>query len=371
MHKVISINLNGNAYQVEESGYDALCGYLNNAEAQLKGNPDRTEIISDLEQAIAEHCRNFLGPQKTVVTSSEIEQIIQAMGPVDAGDGEASSTGQTQSRKMQESGDKAYSGLSSPKRLYRIRQGKMIEGVCTGLAAYFGMDVTILRLIAVALLIVSGGGAAIAYIIMVIVIPYAETSEEHAAAYGMPFNAQDFINQAKAHYSEFKKDGEEWRRRAREKKQEWQQSWRRTFRHHRYWWGPVPPAAPFHPFAGITLSICGIVTAVLSIVWVLAIISLVNTHAIFGWPLPFHFPMWLAIVILIVLLQAVTAPLKFTRYVSRYGYGHPLGGVIAMFASTLWLVFLIVAVWVAYNISPEVHYFIQSLPDVWDRMVNH
>ena len=52
---------------------------------------------------------------------------------------------------------------------------------------------------------------------MVIVVPFAETSEQHAAAYGMPFNAQDFINQAKEHYSEFKKDGEEWKQRAKEK----------------------------------------------------------------------------------------------------------------------------------------------------------
>ena len=83
MNKVITINLNGNAYQVEERGYELLCEYLDAAEAQLKDNPDRAEIISDLEQAIADKCRNFLGPQKTIVTTAEIEQIIQAMGPVD------------------------------------------------------------------------------------------------------------------------------------------------------------------------------------------------------------------------------------------------------------------------------------------------
>jgi len=89
MNKVITINLNGNAYQVEERGYQLLCEYLDGAETQLKDNPDRAEIISDLEQAIADKCRNFLGPQKTIVTTSEIEQIIQAMGPVDSEGGEA------------------------------------------------------------------------------------------------------------------------------------------------------------------------------------------------------------------------------------------------------------------------------------------
>ena len=369
MHKVITINLNGNAYQVEEAGYDSLCAYLDGADAQLQDNPDRAEIISDLEQAIAERCRNFLGPQKTVVTTSEIDQIIRAMGPVDADAGEHGSNGGTRSEKSQESGDRTKTSGGAPRRLYRIRQGKMIEGVCAGLAAYFGMDVTILRLIAVALLVVTGGGAAVAYIIMMMVIPYAETSEEHAAASGANFNAQDFLNQAKAHYAEFKKDGEEWKRRARETTHEWQRSWRRTFRNQRYWFGPTYPPPPV-PLAGVALPIFGVVIGVLSILWVLSVISVVNTHAIFGWPLPLNFPVWLVILISLVLLQAVTAPLKYMRHASRYGYGNPVGGVVALFASTLWLAFLIFAVWMAHNHLPEVHNFFHSLPYTGNRLFN-
>src|SRR4051812_23993429 len=129
MNKVITINLNGNAYQVEERGYELLCGYLDAADAQLKDNPDRAEIISDLEQAIADKCRNFLGPQKTIVTGAEIEQIIQAMGPVDSDGGEAGTAGQAQSGGSQsdrqtDSGTGATSGPHTPKRLYRIREGK-------------------------------------------------------------------------------------------------------------------------------------------------------------------------------------------------------------------------------------------------------
>jgi hypothetical protein len=60
MKKVITINLNGNAYQIDESGYAALVAYLEGAERQLEDNPDRAEIVADLEQAIAEKCRGFL-----------------------------------------------------------------------------------------------------------------------------------------------------------------------------------------------------------------------------------------------------------------------------------------------------------------------
>ena len=370
MHKVITINLNGNAYQVEELGYDSLCAYLDSAEAQLKDNPDLAEIISDLEQAIAERCRNFLGPQKTVITSSEVDQIIREMGPVDGAAGEAGGSAGPQAKQADNEKDKTHSGSQPPKRLYRIREGKMIEGVCTGFAAYFGMDVTIVRLIFVILAFLSAGVFAAAYIIMIVVIPYAETSGEHAAAHGVAFNTQDFINQAKEHFSEFKKEGEQWKQQAKEKKREWQQSWRRTMRNPPNWWWHVPPPPPPHPLTAAALPIFGIVTAVLSLIWLLAVWSLVSTHTVFGWPLPVHIPIWVAIVILLVLLQAVTAPMKYMRYQTRYGYGHPLAGIFDLFASTLWLAFVILAVWVGYNHIPEVHDFIQNLPNVWDNLVN-
>src|SRR5512144_2640304 len=54
MQRVTSVNLNGNAYQVEEGAYDALVAYLNRARTLLDKNPDRAEIIADLEQAIAD-----------------------------------------------------------------------------------------------------------------------------------------------------------------------------------------------------------------------------------------------------------------------------------------------------------------------------
>jgi hypothetical protein len=84
MQKVITINLNGNAYQLDETAYGLLRTYLDAAELQLKDNPDKAEIISDLEQAIADKCNRVLGARKTVVTTAEVKQIIEEMGPVEA-----------------------------------------------------------------------------------------------------------------------------------------------------------------------------------------------------------------------------------------------------------------------------------------------
>ncbi|MBA7707799.1 hypothetical protein ES703_116682 [subsurface metagenome] len=56
------------------------------------------------------------------------------------------------------------------KRLYRSQSDRMIWGVCGGLAEYFDIDPTIIRIIAVLLVFASGAGI-LAYIILAIVIP--------------------------------------------------------------------------------------------------------------------------------------------------------------------------------------------------------
>ena len=56
------------------------------------------------------------------------------------------------------------------KRLYKSNQNKMIDGVCGGIAEYFGIDPTVVRLIW-ALFSLMGGSGVLAYIIAAIIIP--------------------------------------------------------------------------------------------------------------------------------------------------------------------------------------------------------
>ncbi len=56
------------------------------------------------------------------------------------------------------------------KRLYRSQSDRMIWGVCGGIADYFGVDATVVRLISVLMLFL-GGFVILAYIICAIVIP--------------------------------------------------------------------------------------------------------------------------------------------------------------------------------------------------------
>ena len=56
------------------------------------------------------------------------------------------------------------------KRLYRSESNRMLCGVCAGIAEYFNLDLTLIRL-AWALFCVLGGSGVLAYILAAIIIP--------------------------------------------------------------------------------------------------------------------------------------------------------------------------------------------------------
>lgn len=67
------------------------------------------------------------------------------------------------------------------KRLYRSKKNSMIAGVCGGIAEYFDIDPTLVRIIAVLTIFVNGVGL-IAYLIAWIVIPQnSEQSSEQSS----------------------------------------------------------------------------------------------------------------------------------------------------------------------------------------------
>lgn len=56
------------------------------------------------------------------------------------------------------------------KRLYKSNTNKMVDGVCGGIAEYFGIDPTLIR-IGWILFCAAGGSGFLAYLIAAIIIP--------------------------------------------------------------------------------------------------------------------------------------------------------------------------------------------------------
>lgn len=214
MNKVLTISLNGNAYQLDEAAYDKLRAYLDAARAKLAGNPDIEEILRDIEQAVAEKIVRYRGAYKTVASLEDIEKVLGEMGPVDASGGE--------------SHDEATTASSGPKRLYRLPEQKVIFGVCAGIAAYFDVDVILVRVATIALTIVTGGGFVFAYFIAMLLIPVAGTPAERQAAYGgTPITAQKIIDEAMKGYHNAMDSYHKWDRSAwKQERKAWKRQWK-------------------------------------------------------------------------------------------------------------------------------------------------
>jgi len=67
-------------------------------------------------------------------------------------------------------------GSALSRTWYRSRRGKMIAGVCAGLAEQFGVSVTALRLAAVVLTLLGFGWGIIVYAVLWVIMPYRDAN---------------------------------------------------------------------------------------------------------------------------------------------------------------------------------------------------
>ena len=65
--------------------------------------------------------------------------------------------------------------MDERKRLYKSRNNKMLCGVCAGIADYFNIDPTIVRVLWAVLALAAGSGI-LAYILCAIIMPEGDTS---------------------------------------------------------------------------------------------------------------------------------------------------------------------------------------------------
>lgn len=377
MNKVITINLGGTAYQLEETGYDALSAYLEAAGARLRQNPDRDEILSDIETSIGEKFRGRLSAHKNVVTAAEVAAVLAEMGPIEDDTAPGAAPGDAK-REESPRGERTArteetAGAGPVKRLYRIYDGAMVSGVCNGLGAYLGVDPTIVRVLFVLLTLAWGAGA-LAYLLLVIVVPVAKSPEERAASAGEPFTAQEFIKRARAGYYGAMRDfhdhhaRREWKRRFREEMRGWRRSFRREMRAGA--WGRatcfgegsgVPPTPTF------ALPFISVMHGLLAVLMVCAVITLLATGTLLGATLPASLPVWAALLLMLFAYGMVAWPLKAARRAFYHGAfsGPPWAWSAAMAVDwVVWLAVVAVLLWLAVKHLPMAQDAVHNLPTV-------
>jgi phage shock protein C len=60
--------------------------------------------------------------------------------------------------------------MEEPRKLYRSRNQRMLAGVCGGLAEYFNVDTTLIRVLFLVLAVFGGSGLVI-YVVMWLIVP--------------------------------------------------------------------------------------------------------------------------------------------------------------------------------------------------------
>ena len=85
MRRVITVNLGGNAFALDEDAYERLRAHINIVESRLGGASTRAQVLSDLERAVADHIvANRSAASPTVVSDAEMLGALSAQGAVES-----------------------------------------------------------------------------------------------------------------------------------------------------------------------------------------------------------------------------------------------------------------------------------------------
>ena len=149
MDKTKNISLGGFSFLIEENAYTALSQYLAEVRQHLQHNSDRDEIIFDVEQRMAELLKDRTA-NREVIMHQDVLYLIEVLGKPEqyVEDEEADKA----TNAATEATAKAF---STNKPLYRDIDDCKIGGVLSGLAHYFNISPTMLRIAFAVCLILS------------------------------------------------------------------------------------------------------------------------------------------------------------------------------------------------------------------------
>jgi len=181
MNKTIIININGIIFHIEEDAYEVLRSYMTEVKRHFVYSADSEEIVSDIENRIAEMFVERLEQEKKqVIVLQDVQQVTAQMGGVNDFDLE-----------VEDDDFIADQPIRTGKKLFRDTDDRIIGGVCSGIGHYFEVEPRWIRLITV-LIVFLGGSGLLIYIILWIAMPKAKTRTDKMAMKGEQPNLQNF-----------------------------------------------------------------------------------------------------------------------------------------------------------------------------------
>ena len=241
MNKTININISGTVFNVDEDAYDLLYKYLESIKKYFSKIDSDGEIVADIESRITENFLSSISSQNNSISISDVKNVIKVMGTLDdfkeiyedVDKEEESNTSEEKKTKrlFRNIHDKVIGGVASGisnyfkidplitriifitmaffggfgllayiicwigipagndsesiirKRYYRDSDEKVLGGVAMGVANYFSIDVSLVRILFL-ISIFFGGFGVLIYFILWFITPEATTVGEKMSMKG-------------------------------------------------------------------------------------------------------------------------------------------------------------------------------------------
>lgn len=187
MKKTLTVNLGGTVFHIDDDAYRLLDNYLNNLKLHFRKEAGADEIVDDIEHRISELFSEKIQTGMQVITIADVEEVIARVGKPEEMEADEESNTAEEVHARQNTTHTFHVG----RRLFRNPDDKMLGGVVSGLAAYLGWDVTLLRLLLVLVLILGYGTLIPVYIVCWLVIPEAHTAAEKLSMRGEPVTIEN------------------------------------------------------------------------------------------------------------------------------------------------------------------------------------
>lgn len=174
MKKVVNIGIGGRSFVIDEDAYQKLEYYLEEFKKKSGMGYQTKEVMDDIESRIAEIFTESLSAKQEVVNVQLVDKVIKQLGMPDG------------SSMHNEEFDSQFEKL--PKKLYRDPDFKVFGGVAGGIAAYFDIDLVLIRVLFVVTFFLGSSGFWI-YVILWILMPLAKTPTDKCQMRGLPVTA--------------------------------------------------------------------------------------------------------------------------------------------------------------------------------------
>ena len=181
MKKTINIHLCNRIFTIDEDACQLLESYITNMRTYFSKREDGMEIADDIEQRVSELLEEFTAAGTTSITLPQVQEIIARIGNPEEMEGDE----MPEQAETQEENYEAPAAETDARTLRRNLSDKMLAGVISGLARYFGFsDATPWRILFIIIFVFTIPVATVCYLVGWLIIPADSDAAPTAQASG-------------------------------------------------------------------------------------------------------------------------------------------------------------------------------------------